>query len=147
MGDLRIEEPPLRSQQDNWPTLIDRFGSSKSWFRLHNHAGPTTIGIIIDNMMSICSGLTNIVQRYAEQPPLLRPLDNALSEWPLEHPRKKRKDVEMHNCPHLLRGLHPFGRRRGAGAPPLPGRGVSPLSPSPRSGPQARQKNDEWMTV
>src|SRR5438132_322827 len=87
LSDLLIEKASLRCEIDNRAALMHSFNGSKDWIRFHDHARTTTIGIIIDDMMLIGRGVTNIMQSNAEQIALLRSLQDALAEWSLEHGR------------------------------------------------------------
>src|SRR5579884_1612365 len=103
-GNLLIKEAALWCQENNWATLVYCFNSGKNWLRFHDHTGTTTVWIVIDDMMFIGGHIPNIMQGNTEQFALLCPFENALSEWPLEHGWKERKNVKMHkSTPFITR--------------------------------------------
>jgi len=93
---LLIEKPSLRCHQNDRPALINRFDSGEDRLRLHNHTDATTVGVVIDHVMFVGSGIADIVQGKLQQATLLSAFQDTLRKWPLKHTWEKCENVYTH---------------------------------------------------
>jgi hypothetical protein len=64
--------------------------------RHHHHSGAPTVGIINNRPMPVGCPHADIMYADPHEPSLLRSLDDALTQKPVEHGRKDREYVELH---------------------------------------------------
>jgi hypothetical protein len=88
----------LRAHEDNGSRFSTQYmpNSIEHRFRLHDHTGPTTEGIVIDLAMFTMGKVPYVPQMYVDYACSPGPSENTGINGPLEHLWKQREDIYSH---------------------------------------------------
>src|SRR5215208_432286 len=82
-----------RREQYDWCARANRLDHLEEWTRLHHHAGPAAVRIVVDGTMAIVREITEIDHGVEDAAGFSSPSRNAETKRPSEERREDRDDV------------------------------------------------------
>lgn len=101
-GDTLLKGAALRRHKNHGRIRApDRFDGFKERLGLHHHAGPSTIGAVIDRTVYIGGEIARIDKVEMGQSELFRAFHHAFAEKTVQHARENRDDVNIQAFTHM----------------------------------------------